>query len=905
MFTPSEFEHWCHDLQLAPSTCEVITAIRAAPPARRVTSRVHNVSGAYPSRKMGVTIQFESHTVELWAIYLMEHDPDVLEFYDQPQTFKLRYQAKSGQKMLGHYYTPDFLVLRRHGVGFEEWKTEDDLGRLAERQPFRYQRRADGAWRCPPGEVYAESLGLSFRVCSSASLPRTYIENLVFLEDYVGFMPTVPPQVQAHILERVRETPGIPLAAVIGDGSGLRANDVYAMLAQDRLYTDLYAVHLMQHWRVPLYLDQTQAAAYAHLLPVRLTEPGRAPWPDHEAALAPHVTLLWDGRPWTVVNPGETTITLLPETGLPMPVPSAFLLHLLDTGTITVLRAPAALATHPDIERLMAEASPTNQRTANERFRVVQAYLEHRAEIYTGTPMRTLRRWVRAFQQAQDRYGCGYVGLLPHIAQRGNRTPKAPPAARALMDTFIAERFETPRHAPAASVYRAYVQECTTRQLTPLTARAFYYRIKQRSGPQQTAQRSGARAAYQETPWVWAVEDMTPRHGRRPFEVVHIDHTPLDIALRCSSTGTQLGTPWATFMTDAYSRRLLAVYLTFDAPSYRSVMMVVRICVQRFGRFPQILVVDGGREFNNVYFDTLLARYHGTRKTRPVAKPRYGSVIERLFDTTNKEFLFNLLGNTQAAKQRRLLTKAVDPKTHAVWTLGDLYTYLTEWAYQIYDQNEHSGIGQPPRDAYLWGMQHGGEREHRQIPYDEAFVRDTCPSTTKGTAKVQPGSGIKVHYFSYWHNDFRNPDVVKMSVPVRYDPFDLGVVYAYVQGQWLVCRSPYHPLLEGRTEKELLVATAEMRRRARRDQTKTDLSAARLAAFITSAQAHEELLRQRWRDLEGHQVLEIIARMAPVGVPSAALPSETTRTVAPPPEEVAARIAPVDLTTLPVLGDYR
>jgi putative transposase len=40
---------------------------------------------------MGITIQFESHTVELWAIYLMEHDPDVLEFYDQPQTFKLRY----------------------------------------------------------------------------------------------------------------------------------------------------------------------------------------------------------------------------------------------------------------------------------------------------------------------------------------------------------------------------------------------------------------------------------------------------------------------------------------------------------------------------------------------------------------------------------------------------------------------------------------------------------------------------------------------------------------------------------------------------------------------------------------------------------------------------------------------
>ena len=84
MLTPSEFESWCRELQLSPAVREMIAAIRMSQPARRVTSRAKNVSGAYPSRKMGVTIQFESHTVELWAIYLMEHDPDVLEFYDQP-----------------------------------------------------------------------------------------------------------------------------------------------------------------------------------------------------------------------------------------------------------------------------------------------------------------------------------------------------------------------------------------------------------------------------------------------------------------------------------------------------------------------------------------------------------------------------------------------------------------------------------------------------------------------------------------------------------------------------------------------------------------------------------------------------------------------------------------------------
>jgi hypothetical protein len=33
---------------------------------------------------MGRTIQFESHHVELYGIYEMEYDDDVLEYYDQP-----------------------------------------------------------------------------------------------------------------------------------------------------------------------------------------------------------------------------------------------------------------------------------------------------------------------------------------------------------------------------------------------------------------------------------------------------------------------------------------------------------------------------------------------------------------------------------------------------------------------------------------------------------------------------------------------------------------------------------------------------------------------------------------------------------------------------------------------------
>ena len=203
--------------------------------------------------------------------------------------------------------------------------------------------------------------------------------------------------------------------------------------------------------------------------------------------------------------------------------------------------------------------------------------------------------------------------------------------------------------------------------------------VKRASGPALTEKRKGAKAAYQESTWYWELEHTTPRHGDRPWEIAHIDHTQLDIEL-LSSLGKPLGRPWATFLVDAYSRRLLAVYLTFDPPSYRSVMMVLRVCVRRLGRLPQMLVVDGGKEFRSRYFEALVNTYSCHKKYRPWAKPRYGAVIERLFGTTNTKFVFNLQGNTQASKTARQMTKAVNPKNQALWQLPDLYSFLCEWA---------------------------------------------------------------------------------------------------------------------------------------------------------------------------------------------------------------------------------
>src|SRR5260221_6909935 len=139
-----------------------IKRIRSSEPSRRVRSARGNMSGSYPSPTMGFTIQFESHEDELPFIYQIEHDKDVLEYYDQPPLIKLSYMVldKNGkEKHVAFNYTPDFFVIKKDSAGWVECKTEEELQRLAKDQPERYQPGDDGQWHCPLGDVCAKSFG--------------------------------------------------------------------------------------------------------------------------------------------------------------------------------------------------------------------------------------------------------------------------------------------------------------------------------------------------------------------------------------------------------------------------------------------------------------------------------------------------------------------------------------------------------------------------------------------------------------------------------------------------------------------------------------------------------------------------------------------------------------------------
>lgn len=855
MLTQDQFTQYCHHLGLSEAARAVLDSIRRSPPIRRVRSSAHNVAVRYPSRKMGVVIQAESHRNELAFVYEMEYDDQVLEYYDQPSTIKLAYQAKNGRQV-GVLHTPDFFVLRADRAGWEECKTEAELPKLAERMPQRYVWDEQTGWRCPPGERYAQALGLYYHIRSSAEINWIFQRNLIFLQDYLREdCPDVDDQVQAAVGQVVKDEPGLNLSQLFQRLPDVSRDAIYQLLAAGQLYVDLHTTPLAEPDQVRFFCDRWTATAFV-VLPETISQERVGGFPQAQTAV--NTSLHWDGKAWTIVNVGQTEIWLQSAERTIIKMSADEFRILSEKGHIIGAEEPGVPGFSDEVREMLAQASPDSLKVANQRYQIIKPVLAGASPKNRATPTRTIYDWVRKYRQAQQQHRCGFVGLLPQWHRCGNRTQRLPEESWRLINDVIANQYETPKQKFKYEVYGELVLACE-RQGTPAPSyKTFAQAINRRAGEQQTRKREGRRRAYDQTMFYWELELTTPRHGDRPFEIGHLDHTQLDLELIHSTTGRNLGRPWATFLSDAFSRRLLAVYLTFEPPSYRSCMMALRECVRRHQRLPQVLVVDSGPEFGSVYFETLMAFYECTKKSRPPSKGRFGSVCERLFGTTNTRFVYNLVGNTQLMRHARQVTKSFNPKEQAQWSLPRLYLRLREWAYDIYDAIEHPTLGQTPGEAFAAGLHQSGSRPHRIIPYDADFQIQTLPSTRKGTATVDPSRGVKINYIYYWSNAFRQAGIAHRLVPIRYDPFDAGLAYAFVHGHWVRCISEYYARLRGRTEAELKLISAELRARYQRHARQAVVTARYLAEFIESLQQEEAIQTALMSAAEGKQVVALI-----------------------------------------------
>lgn len=847
MMTTEEFRRWSVSLGLLEPTYTQIEQIRNSQPSRRVGGYAGNVSGRYPSRKMGLVIQFESHRNELAGIYEMEYDDTVLEYYDQPPKIKLLYSSRNGRQV-GVLHTADFFVIRKSSAGWEEWKTVESLKQLALKMPSRYQVDSDGNWRCPPGEELAKSLGLYYKLRIDAEINWKLQRNLYFLSDYLVIdLDLVPVDSRRQIVETVSQKPGILLSELLG--LSRNHDDVYKLIAEQKIYIDLASFPLASSAElIPVYLDKSTSEALTKETNNTLY---RQQYHEYKA-IKVGVSVVWDGKIWHIVNVGETKISLLSDSSGIIQMPSREFKKILEQGGFETINENHDFQS--EIYKIFKNASEGDCIEASRRYQIIAPYLQGEKADFP-VPERTFFRWISSWRKAERQYGYGYLGLLPQKRLRGNNNTKLPELTKKLMEEFIASDYESLKQKGKFAAYCAFKRACDLQGIMTPSYQTFVININNRPNYEQKLKRQGTRVAYSDEPFYWLLELTTPRHGDRPFEICHIDHTQLDIELVSSRNSINLGRPWATFLTDAYSRRILAVYLTFDPPSYRSCMMILRECVRRHGRLPQTLVVDGGKEFQSIYFEKILAAYYCTKKTRPAAKPRFGSVCERIFGSANTMLIHNLQGNTQITRNVRGITTSVNPQNLAIWTISSLAQNLCDWAYEFYDNKEHPALSMSPKEAYNYSLAKTGLRTHKIIAYDDSFRIFTLPTTPKGTAKVIPNNGVKINNIYYWHNLFRNRDIEKTQVSIRYDPFNIGIAYAYVKGQWLTCISQHYSSFAGHSEREIMVASVELRKQYKNHSKNFSVTASSLAEFLNQAEQQEVVLLQRMRDIEAKEIL--------------------------------------------------
>ena len=840
MLTDEEFSVWCRRNEIGPETKAFIERIRLSQPVRKVRSGISNICGRYPSVKMRRTIQFESQHVELWGIYEMERDEDVLEYYDQPTRLQLRYRARSGRSTT-QWHTPDFFVIRRDQAGFEEWKKASAAQNLSVTMPERYVSRSAGGWQCPPGEKAAEVYGLYYRVRTDAELHPMYIQNLKFLQDFWIREYPVSASQEAHVLTYISTTSGISVAEMLSAFPDVPVDVLWALLTHNRIFTNLSAASLMQWDQVRLYLS-AEEADHDQIRRTELSPP------------LPLFTLLrFDGRLWEAEAQREMVL-LRPEIGTPLTVSALTLQHLLTIGQAVQVSEDTPSTLTKEARELWLHAGPKQIEKANQRLSTILAYVND--EPISFTP-RSAQNWLQNYARAEATYGYGYLGLFDKSAQRGNRGSRVDTTSKELLTIFLKEQYAIPQAKRASAVYALYREACSKQKISPVSSATFYRERKQFTTLEVTAKRMGKRAAYQERPWFFSLDQTTPRHGERPFAIAHLDHTLLDIELVSSITGKPLARPWLTFLTDAYSRRILAAHVSYEEPSYRSAMMIFRLCVKRYGRLPQELVVDHGPDFESVYFEALLAQCFITKIERPAGEPHAGAVIERLFGKTQADFIQQLRGNTQASKVPRQMTHEVDPKRLAVWTLERLTVQLRDYVHEYYDQMQHSALFMSPREAYTQGMQLAGARSHRILPYSDAFLMQTRPTTRTGVAKIHASRGLTVNGLQYWNERMHATDIAGHSVPVRFEPYDMGVIYAFIDGQWLECIADNYAQVHGRSEKEWDLILEEWREHQRQHSHKRQtLNGPLLAQFLLHVEQEEKIALQHQRDYEEHTLRE-------------------------------------------------
>ena len=137
-------------------------------------------------------------------------------------------------------------------------------------------------------------------------------------------------------------------------------------------------------------------------------------------------SVVWDGRSWTIVNLGATQTTLLAVDGTLINLPQTTFEGLIKSGQLPILRAQDRGNTPCQFMNCWPKPAQPILKKPTGDMRSLLPFGWDRSDNDENIPARTIRDWFSKWRESRGQYGCGYVGLLSHHQEKGNRQQKIP-----------------------------------------------------------------------------------------------------------------------------------------------------------------------------------------------------------------------------------------------------------------------------------------------------------------------------------------------------------------------------------------------------------------------------------------------------------------------------------------------
>jgi putative transposase len=401
-----------------------------------------------------------------------------------------------------------------------------------------------------------------------------------------------------------------------------------------------------------------------------------------------------------------------------------------------------------------------------------------------------LRRW---------RQGQGAVSdLIPGRSSGGRGGEQLPDDVEAVIRDVLRREYLTRQRKSVAAVHREIVRVCRTRGLQAPSRGSVVRRIGRLDPVESTRRREGTDAARGRE-----AAGGVPPPVTRVLEQVQIDHTVVDLVVVDEQHRLPIGRPYVTAGIDVFSRCLVGLVVTLEAPSATSVGLCLAHMVTDkrawLGRLeapvawpmsgkPGELYLDNAAEFKSEALRRGCEQHGIALRYRPPGRPHFGGIVERVIGTM-MQLVHELPGTTFSNPAQR---GDYDADARACLTLGELQRWLAV-AVAGYHGQVHGTTQQTPGARWAAGIAETGTAAPVTVTNEAAFLVDFLPVLRRTLTRT----GFVIDHVRYFC-DALKPWIARRDrldrFVIRRDPRDISRVWVLDPDGRVYLEVPYRTL---------------------------------------------------------------------------------------------------------------